>query len=323
MRLWLNRTSEISLREQLSTQVILGILCGEIRPGERLPSTRELARRFAIHANTASATYRRLEHDGWVEFRHGSGIYARKAPAAAPASPGISPESARQAAIDRLLGELVIRARKLGASESLLRARLERWLAMKPPARWLLVEPDVALRHIVEFELENALAFPLSSCAPEDCRSPKLLDGAIPLVLPSKAAALRNLLPPQTELTVLQVHPVSLELDAHLKRYLPGHSTDLIGIASRWSEFQRIAQTMLVAAGLKPESLLVRDAARPGWKRGLDATTAVVCDSLTALELPKKCHALVFRLIDAASISELKALEARLTGSPASAKHAM
>ncbi|HEV2134962.1 MAG TPA: GntR family transcriptional regulator [Terracidiphilus sp.] len=308
MRLWLNRTSEISLREQLSTQVILGILCGEIRPGERLPSTRELARRFGIHANTASATYRRLEEDGWVELRHGSGIYARKTPASAPASP--------QTAVDRLIGELVTKARRLGAPESLLRARLQHWLAMKPPARWLLIEPDEALRRIVLFELEQTLVLPLSACAPDGCGTLDVLDGARPLVLPSKAAAVRKLLPPETELTVLHVHPVSPELDAHFQRYLPGHATDLIGIASRWTEFQRIAQTMLVAAGLRPESLLVRDPAKPAWKRGLDATSAVVCDSLTALELPKNCHAIVFRLIDAASVAELKALEARLTGPP-------
>ena len=61
MRLWLSRTADVSLREQLSTQVVLGILSKELGAGERLPSTRELARRFGIHANTASAAYRELE----------------------------------------------------------------------------------------------------------------------------------------------------------------------------------------------------------------------------------------------------------------------
>ncbi len=55
MRLWLARRPEVSLREQLVTQVILGILCGELAAGERLPSTRELARRFHLHPNTVSA----------------------------------------------------------------------------------------------------------------------------------------------------------------------------------------------------------------------------------------------------------------------------
>lgn len=312
MRLWLNRTSEVSLREQLSTQVILGILCGEIGPGERLPSTRELARRFAIHANTASATYRRLEEEGWLEFRHGSGIYARKAPSAEPRNP--------ETAVDCLLGELVSTARRLGASESLVRARLQRWLAMKPPARWLLIEPDAALRSIVLFELERDLALPFSSCLPEDCQAQDLLDGSMPLVLPSKAAALRALLPAQMELKVLRVHAVSLELDSHVRRYLPGHAADLIGIASRWSDFQRIAQTMLIAAGLRPESLLVRNPGSLGWKRGLEATSAVICDSLTALELPKKCFPIIFRLIEEKCVAELRAIEARLIGTATTPK---
>ena len=86
MRLWLNRTGEVSLREQLITQVVLGILCKELLPGQRLPSTRELARRFGIHANTASAAYRELEHEGWLEFRHGSGVYVRATQPSTPLS---------------------------------------------------------------------------------------------------------------------------------------------------------------------------------------------------------------------------------------------
>ena len=87
MRLWLNRTGEVSLREQLITQVVLAILCKELLPGQRLPSTRDLARRFNIHANTASAAYRELEREGWLEFRHGSGVYVRATRPSAPLSP--------------------------------------------------------------------------------------------------------------------------------------------------------------------------------------------------------------------------------------------
>jgi hypothetical protein len=133
-------------------------------------------------------------------------------------------------------------------------------------------------------------------------------------VLPSKAATVRKLLPAGTELTTLQVHPVAPELQNYLKRYLPEHAGDLIGIASRWAEFQRIGRTMLVAAGMSPESLLVRDPTRPGWKRGLDATTGVVCDSVTAMELPPGVFPMRFTLLDAASIAPLRAMEAALSG---------
>lgn len=311
MRLWLNRTGDISLREQLITQVVLGILCRELLPGQRLPSTRDLARRFGIHANTASAAYRQLQQDGWVEHHHGSGVFVCHKRPATPSNP----ELALDMNLDQLIGDFISRARKLGASQSMISARLRRWLALEPPARWLLIEPDPELRAIVIHEMEHALALPVIGCAPGEIGEPGLLKGSLPAVLPSKAAAVRKLLPAGTELIVLQVHPVAPELQAYLQRYFPAHSTDLLGIASRWSEFQRIAQTMLIAAGLSPECLLLRDATRPGWKRGLDATSAVVCDSLTAEELPKNCFPIAFQLIAAASIVELRAMESRFTGS--------
>ena len=311
MRLWLNRTGDVSLREQLITQVVLGILCRELLPGQRLPSTRDLARRFGIHANTASAAYRQLEQDGWVEHHHGSGVFVCHKRPATPSNP----ELALDMNLDQLIGDFISRARKLGASQSMISTRLRRWLALEPPARWLLIEPDPELRAIVIHEMEHALALPVIGCAPGEIGEPGLLKGSLPAVLPSKAAAVRKLLPAGTELIVLQVHPVAPELQAYLQRYFPAHSTDLLGIASRWSEFQRIAQTMLIAAGLSPECLLLRDATRPGWKRGLDATSAVVCDSLTAEELPKNCFPIAFQLIAAASIAELRAMETRFTGS--------
>ncbi|MGA2674262.1 MAG: GntR family transcriptional regulator [Terracidiphilus sp.] len=311
MRLWLNHAGEVSLREQLSTQVVLAILCKELLPGQRLPSTRKLARRFGIHANTASAAYRELEGEGWVEFRHGSGVYVRASRPAAPQSP----ELAAEYAVDQLIGDLVAGARKLGAPEAVVRERLRRWLALTPPSRWLVIDPDPELRSIVIHEMEQALSLPVAGCAPEECADSRLLKGSMPVTVPSKAEAMRKLLPAGAELTVLQVHPVSLELMAHLQRYLPEHAGELVGIASRWKEFKRIAQTLLIAAGLSPESLLVRDATQPNWKRGLEATSGVVCDSATALELPEGVFPLRFTLLDAQTLEGLRRQEERVSAS--------
>jgi GntR family transcriptional regulator len=308
MRLWLNRTGEVSLREQLVTQVTLGILCHEFAPGQRLPSTRELARRFGIHANTASAAYRQLEREGWLEFRHGSGVFVR---ASRPAAP-LSPELAAEYAVDQLIGDLMAKARKLGVPDSVVRERLRRLLALTPPSRWLVIDPNPELRRIVIHEMEQALALPVAGCSPEECAEPGVLKGSMPVSVPSKAEAVRKLLPSGTELTVLQIHPVSLELLTHLQRYMPAHAGELVGIASRWTEFQRIAQTMLIAAGLSPESLLVRDATQPGWKRGLETASGVVCDAVTALELPKGVFALRFTLLDGPTLDGLRRQEQQL-----------
>jgi DNA-binding transcriptional regulator YhcF (GntR family) len=77
IRLWLSREQSIPMREQLSTQLLLGIVSQRLPPGERLPSVRELARRLHIHANTVSAAYKDLAARGWVKQRKGSGVYVR------------------------------------------------------------------------------------------------------------------------------------------------------------------------------------------------------------------------------------------------------
>jgi hypothetical protein len=59
-RIWISRNSSIPVREQLSAQILYGILSRRLAPAERLPSVRDLARRLKVHPNTVSAAYRDL-----------------------------------------------------------------------------------------------------------------------------------------------------------------------------------------------------------------------------------------------------------------------
>ena len=68
------------VREQIVCQVILGIVSQDLAPGQKLPSVRAISRRHNIHQNTASAAYRALCAQGWIELRPGSGLYARGVP---------------------------------------------------------------------------------------------------------------------------------------------------------------------------------------------------------------------------------------------------
>lgn len=316
MQLWLNRTGEVSLREQMITQIVLAILCRELAPGDRLPSTRELARRFQIHPNTTSRAYRQLERDGWLEFRHGSGVFVRESQqtALSAASPsqnksGLNGQAVLNEQIDQLLAELLRKASGLGASSSQIRERLRRWLAEAPPSRWLIVEPDPELRQILVFEMQQALRLPVSACAPDGFLTPEAIAGAIPVARPSKAEAVRKLLPAQTELTILEIRPIP----PAIRKYLPQAGEGLIGIASRWPDFLRIANTMMVAAGVAPESLVVRDATRPGWKRGLDQCFAIVCDAAIKQHLPEARHRIAFNLLDEPALAHLRRIETNLS----------
>ncbi len=296
MQLWFARDSDVSIREQLVTQVILGILSDDLAPGQRLPSTRELARRFHVHPNTVSAGYRQLQRDRWVEFRHGSGVYvrARKPDGALP--PAL--------ALDHLIGGLFRSAQKLGVPLPELRSRLRHWLDLQPPDHFLLIEPDEELRQILQSEIAQAVSFPVTCCSPENW--PKTADGAIPIILPNREAVVRKLLPSATELVILQVRSVP----ASLIGYLPAPAGALVGIASRWPEFLKVARAVLTAAGFHPDSLVFRDAREANWHRGLKETAAVVCDSLTASALPPGCRAIPFPLLSEAAIAELRRQEA-------------
>ncbi len=60
--------------------------CGDIRPGERLPSKRELSARLGISVTTVEAAYGQLLAEGYLTARPGSGHYAAKVEYPAPAA---------------------------------------------------------------------------------------------------------------------------------------------------------------------------------------------------------------------------------------------
>jgi DNA-binding transcriptional regulator YhcF (GntR family) len=292
MQLWFARGSEVSIREQLVTQVVLGILSDDLAPGQRLPSTRELARRFKLHPNTVSAGYRQLQRERWVELRRGSGVYVAARKPDAQLSPAV--------ALDQMIAALVRSARTSGVSLPLLRSRLRQWMELQAPDHFLLIEPDEELRRILAGEIQKAVSFPVATCVIDDCA--REAAGAIPVVLPNRAPAVRQLLPAGTELIMLQIRSVP----ASLGEWLPAPSGALVGVASRWPEFLKVARAVLNAAGFHPDSLMFRDAREANWQRGLKETAAVVCDSVTAADLPAGCRAIPFALLSQSSTEELR-----------------
>jgi DNA-binding transcriptional regulator YhcF (GntR family) len=291
MQLWFSRTSEISIREQLATQIVLGIVSGELSPGARLPSTRELARRFRLHPNTVSAGYRQLQRSNWVDFRKGSGIYvaAQKPPLT---SDGV--------VLDQLIADLFRSARKLNAPLTEVRSRLRRWLELQPPDHFLLLEPDPHLAAILVHEIRSAITFDVRSCEPQNYKSSS--EGAIPISVSFSLKSAREVVPKETEILVLQLSSAG----ASLARHLPASKTALIGIASGWQPFLKNARTMLIAAGFDPDCLVLRDTTKLNWRRGLAEAAAVVCDSLTAQTLDQTPCVLSFSLLSESSLKELR-----------------
>ena len=77
MRFNIQQDSDIPPSTQLYSQICFAIATRRFPPGQRLPSTRQLASQTNLHRNTISKVYRQLEGDGVVEVIAGSGIYVR------------------------------------------------------------------------------------------------------------------------------------------------------------------------------------------------------------------------------------------------------
>jgi DNA-binding transcriptional MocR family regulator len=76
-----DRGAKQSLTQQLTDVFAAAIAAGELRPGTKLPPTRELAAIAGINQLTASRCYRRLQEQGLVVAAVGRGTFVRNAPA--------------------------------------------------------------------------------------------------------------------------------------------------------------------------------------------------------------------------------------------------
>src|ERR1700757_3509527 len=82
---------------QIADQVRAAVSGGGLGGGERLPSSRELARALGVSRTVATSAYTQLFAEGWLEGRHGSGTFVadiappvafpRTAPPPGPPSP--------------------------------------------------------------------------------------------------------------------------------------------------------------------------------------------------------------------------------------------
>jgi len=96
---------------------------GRLKPGQKLPSARQLADRFQVAVMTASNGVRVLREEGLVSSTQGRGTFVRQTddPAPAAQAPGASGALAERVGV--LEGELKQLAERLADVEALLAGR--------------------------------------------------------------------------------------------------------------------------------------------------------------------------------------------------------
>ncbi|MFH8800282.1 GntR family transcriptional regulator [Streptomyces sp. NPDC017936] len=103
----IDRHSGVATYLQIVHQTKQALRLGMLRPGDKLPTAREVVEATAINPNTVLKAYRELERDGLVEARRGLGTFVRRGLSTAPADSPLRAEldawadRARAAGLDR------------------------------------------------------------------------------------------------------------------------------------------------------------------------------------------------------------------------------
>jgi GntR family transcriptional regulator len=109
----LDRSSGVPAYRQLVDQVRQALRLGILRPGDQLPTVRDVVKQVAINPNTVHRAYRDLEHQGLTEGRPGSGTFIRRS---------LSKVPEEQPALLRQLEQWISAARAAGLGDEAIAA---------------------------------------------------------------------------------------------------------------------------------------------------------------------------------------------------------
>ena len=109
----LDRQSGVPTYRQLIDQVRQALRLGLLRPGDQLPTVRDVVKQIAINPNTVHRAYRDLEAQGLTEGRPGSGTFIKRA---------LSKVPEQQTALQRQIDKWVLAAREAGLGDEAISA---------------------------------------------------------------------------------------------------------------------------------------------------------------------------------------------------------
>ncbi len=98
--------SSTPLYVQIKEQMRLAVAGGAVKPGEQVPTVRDLATQLRINLNTVARAYREMQSEGLLTSRQGSGTFV------SPEAQAISQAASRRM-VREMLVEIAATARSL------------------------------------------------------------------------------------------------------------------------------------------------------------------------------------------------------------------
>ncbi len=116
-------SSGVPAYRQLMDQIRYYMASEALRPGDKLPSIRALAKRLQLNPTTITKAYGELQHGGWLRLEQGKGVFVAEGAKAMT-------QANAEKELRRLATALAAAAKQLGASDEvamkLLREEMDR-----------------------------------------------------------------------------------------------------------------------------------------------------------------------------------------------------
>lgn len=98
----------VPLYRQIIDQILIAISTGQLKPGAKLPTVRQLAIDTQVNPNTVSRAYRELEIHGAVTTQRGTGTFVAAEP------PAAHDQAVRRVRLEKYCDAITAEAGKMG-----------------------------------------------------------------------------------------------------------------------------------------------------------------------------------------------------------------
>ena len=119
LELKLDFRSGLPIYTQIVEQIRLMLATGALKPGDQLPTVRQLATDLRVNFNTIARAYRLLDEAGLISTQQGRGTYILE-----PSNPEVT-QNLRRQELDDLTQRYLSDAAELGFSAAEIRASIE------------------------------------------------------------------------------------------------------------------------------------------------------------------------------------------------------
>jgi len=269
MDIRISKESEVPIHEQVVPQIALSIGAGELKPGQALPSVRELARRLKIHHNTVSRAYQDLVLQKLMTRRRGSLLVVSQ-PGESECLPDVKD-------LDDLINETMQAASRRGYTLQQLRQRVRERMLAEPPDHILVLSADSGMRVLFEMELKETLPYAVDSCSPDQlAANPGLAVGALVLSPPASMRAVVSILPKDRSPMPIVYTPA----DQHVELVRDLQRPSLIALVSISEYFLRTARGVMAPVAGQLHSMREYFLTAEDHPDNIGAADISICDSV-------------------------------------------